>query len=278
MAASDPGVSAAGQHPSILVDGVGLEYTTRTARITGLATQFGLGRGSVQRVTALQDVSFTCRRGEFVGLVGRNGSGKSSLLRIMAGLERPTQGAVYAAATPSLIGVGAALIPVLSGSENITLGCLAMGMTPEQVEEARPGIENLAGLGEAIERPMESYSSGMGARLTFAISRAARPEILLVDEALSTGDATFAQKSREAMDQMLEQAGIIFLVSHAAQTIEDLCTRAIWLDRGRLIMDGPAEDVARKYRWFAHVLAQGDLDKAEGLLMQAREEAQRQFP
>lgn len=262
---------------TVLVDHVGLKYTTRTTSTTGLAARFGVRRARSERVQALDGVSFACEQGEFIGLVGRNGSGKSSLLRVIAGVEAPTMGTVYATSSPTLIGVNAALIRALSGSENITLGCLAMGMTPEQVEQARPGIEELAGIGEAIDRPMESYSSGMTARLTFAISRAARPEILLVDEALSTGDATFAQKSREAMDEMLERAGTIFLVSHAAQTIEELCTRAIWLEQGRVVMDGPAEEVARRYRWFAHVLAEGDQEKARGLVDEAYDEGRRQF-
>lgn len=261
---------------AVLVDHVTLDY--RTTRSTALRGRFGFLRRS-RRITveAVKDVSFAVSQGEFVGLVGRNGSGKSSLLRVVAGLETPTSGAVYSVAQPVLIGVNAALIPALTGAENITLGCLAMGMTPHQAESARPGIEELAGLGEAIHRPMRTYSSGMGARLRFAISRAGSPRVLLIDEALSTGDASFEDRSRAAMDEVLQQAGTVFLVSHAAQTIEKLCTRAIWLDEGRLIMDGPAEEVARKYRWFAHVLAQGDEEKAAGLLADAEREGRRQF-
>lgn len=262
---------------TVLVDGVSLRYTTRTTSTEGWAARFGLRRARTESVCALRNVSFSCHQGEFIGLVGRNGSGKSSLLRTIAGVESPTRGTVYASSTPTLIGVNAVLIQSLSGSENITLGCLAMGMSPEEVEEVRPHIEELAALGTAIDRPMESYSSGMSARLTFAISRAARPEILLVDEALSTGDATFTERSRRAMDEMLDQAGTIFLVSHAAQTIEELCTRAIWMEQGRLVMDGPAREVARRYRWFAHVLAQGDQEKALRLVNDAYLEGRRQF-
>lgn len=238
--------------PSVLVDGVTLEYSFRGGA-----------------VRALDDVVLTVCEGEFVGLVGRNGSGKSSLLRTIAGVETPRRGRVYATSQPMLVGVNAALIGDLTGAENITLGALALGMTPREVEQARPGIEELAGIGDAICRPMRTYSSGMAARLRFAISRAARPDILLVDEALSTGDAAFAERSRRAMDEMLEDSGTVFLVSHAAQTIEELCSRAIWLDEGRVIVDGPAREVARLYRWYAHVLAQGDEKKAAGILADA---------
>ncbi|WP_129656945.1 ABC transporter ATP-binding protein [Rothia halotolerans] len=265
-----------GKETSVLVDSVSLTYQSKTSSPSG-GLLSGLRRGSRTQVQAVKDVSFSVSRGEFVGLVGRNGSGKSSLLRVIAGVEPATSGTVYARSTPTLIGISAALIGEMTGAENITLGCLAMGMSPEQVEDARPGIEELAGLGDAIQRPMNSYSSGMGARLRFAISRAAHPEILLVDEALSTGDAAFSDRSRRAMNDALDDAGTIFLVSHAAQTIEELCSRAIWLEQGRLVMDGSAEEVARKYRWFAHVLAEGDEEKALGLLNDAYAENRRQY-
>lgn len=230
-----------------------------------LAYGKGGGRRSTE-VRALDSVSFTVSSGEFVGVIGRNGSGKSTLLRSIAGLESPTSGRVLATHQPTFIGVNAALIPRLSGRDNITLGCLAMGMTPSETERARTEIEELASIGEAIERPMSTYSSGMAARLKFAISCASRPEILLVDEALSTGDAAFAQRSKVAMESLLEASGAVFLVSHAAQTIEELCSRALWLESGRLIMDGPAVYVARRYRWFAHLLAQGEEARAREVL------------
>jgi teichoic acid transport system ATP-binding protein len=265
------------EETSVLVDSVSLTYKSTSGSSPLGRFRPGQRRARRTEVHAVRDVSFSVGRGEFVGLVGRNGSGKSSLLRVIAGVEPATSGSVYARSTPTLIGVSAALIGEMTGSENITLGCLAMGLSPEEVERARPAVEELAGLGAAIERPMNTYSSGMGARLRFAISRAAHPEILLIDEALSTGDAAFADRSRRAMDEALDDAGTIFLVSHAAQTIEELCTRAIWLEQGRLVMDGPAEEVARQYRWFAHVLAEGDEEKALGLLNDAHAAGRRQY-
>lgn len=220
-------------------------------------------------VSALRGISLTVRSGEFVGIIGRNGSGKSTLLRSLAGLEAPSGGTVLTSTKPVLLGVSAALIPDLTGAQNVKLGALAMGLTPEQADEIFESVVELSALGDAIDLPMRTYSSGMGARLKFAISLAADPSILMIDEALSTGDATFAERSQRAMDDMLERAGTVFLVNHAAQTIENMCSRAIWMERGQVVIDGDAVEVARRYRWFAHNLAQGEEEKAAGLLREA---------
>ena len=220
-------------------------------------------------VSALRGVSFAARSGEFIGVIGRNGSGKSTLLRTLAGLEAPSSGTVLTSSRPVLLGVSAALIPELTGAQNVKLGALAMGLTPDQAEDVFENVVELSALGEAIDLPMKTYSSGMGARLKFAISLAADPSILMIDEALATGDATFMERSKRAMDQMLERAGTVFLVNHAAQTIENMCSRAIWMERGQVVIDGDAVEVARKYRWFAHNLALGKEEKAAGLLRDA---------
>lgn len=228
-----------------------------------------LSRSHMVSVSALRGVSFTVRSGEFVGIIGRNGSGKSTLLRTLAGLEAPSSGTVLTSARPVLLGVSAALMPELTGAQNVTLGALAMGLTPERASEVFDEVVELSALGEAIDLPMRTYSSGMSARLKFAISLAADPSILMIDEALATGDATFAERSKRAMDQLLGQAGTVFLVNHAAQTIESMCSRAIWMERGQVVRDGDAVEVARAYRWFAHNLAQGNDEKAAGLLRDA---------
>ncbi|MFV0407354.1 MAG: ABC transporter ATP-binding protein, partial [Propioniciclava sp.] len=217
----------------------------------------------------LKGVSLIAERHEAVGLVGLNGSGKSTLLRVIAGLEAPQRGTVAARSNPILLGVSAALVGGLSGRENVRLGCLAMGMKPDQAAQALPDIMELSGIGSAINRPMNTYSSGMGARLRFAIAAAARPEILLIDEALSTGDAAFKERSQERMAELRAEAGCVFLVSHAAQTIEEMCTRAIWLHNGHVILNGPAPEVARTYRWYAWNIAKGESDKARTVLRDA---------
>lgn len=228
-----------------------------------------LARRQMVSVAAVRGISLTARSGEFIGIIGRNGSGKSTLLRVLAGLEAPTSGTVLTSARPLLLGVSAALMPELTGAQNVRLGALAMGLTPHQVDAAFDEVVELSALGAAIDLPMRTYSSGMASRLKFAISLAADPSILMIDEALATGDATFAERSRRAMEQMLSKAGTVFLVNHAAQTIEDMCSRAIWMERGRVVIDGDAVAVARRYRWFAHNLAQGDTVKAASLLRAA---------
>ncbi|ARK04622.1 MULTISPECIES: ABC transporter ATP-binding protein [Cellulosimicrobium] len=228
-----------------------------------------LGQQPMVLVRALSGISFVARSGEQIGLVGQNGSGKSTLLRIIAGLERPARGRVLAESTPVLIGVNAALVPDLSGEQNVRLGCLAMGLTPEQTEKAIPDVVELAGLGKSIYLPMKTYSSGMGARLRFAIATAANPHIMLIDEALATGDAAFKERSEARMNRLRENAGTVFLVSHAAQTIEETCTRAIWLNYGRLVLDGPAEDVALRYRKWAWAIAKEKPDEAKKIIEDA---------
>jgi teichoic acid transport system ATP-binding protein len=262
--------------PTVAVQGVKMSYRTpttdarrgRRARVRRALLNV-LGQEPKITVRALSDISFVAHSGEQIGLVGTNGSGKSTLLRIIAGLERPTSGQVLAESTPLLIGVNAALVPDLPGEENVRLGCLAMGLSPAETEKAIPDVIELAGLGRSIYLPMRTYSSGMAARLRFAIATAARPHILLIDEALATGDAAFKERSEARMNQLREDAGTVFLVSHAAQTIEETCTRAIWLNKGRLVLDGDAEDVALRYRKWAWAVAKDNPGEARKVIEDA---------
>lgn len=225
-----------------------------------------VSRVSRTKVHALKNISLTVRQGEHVGLVGSNGSGKSTLLRVIAGVQPPEQGTVLASATPMLLGVNAALMPAMSGRANVRLGLLALGFSPKEIVEVAPRVLELAQIGEAINRPMSTYSSGMGARLRFAIAAASNPEILLIDEALGTGDAAFAERSARTIKRIREQAGTVFLVSHAAQTIEKMCTRAVWLHQGEVITDGDAVLVARTYRQWAWQIAQENPAAAEKVM------------
>lgn len=220
----------------------------------------------ILRIRALRSISFDTYAGEMIGVVGRNGSGKSTLLRCLAGLETPGGGTVEASSQPQLLGVSAAVVPELTGLQNVRLGCLAMGLTPEQTRAATPDIVELSALGAAVHRPMRTYSSGMSARLRFAIAVTARPQILLVDEALSTGDAAFAERSAAAMREVLDQAGTVMLVTHVGALVQELCQRAIWLHDGTLVRDGEAGVVAEQYRWWSWNVSQGEHDKAEEIL------------
>lgn len=269
MVAPDPFTRA-----TVAVQNIHVRYKTPSVdaaerRRGGMAAQVArrvFGQDPQVVVRALSGISLVARSGEQVGIVGQNGSGKSTLLRIIAGLERPARGQVHAVSSPVLVGVNAALVPDLSGIENVRLGCLAMGLTREQAEAAAPDVIDLASLGKSIYLPMKTYSSGMSARLRFAIATAARPHILLIDEALATGDAAFKERSELRMQRMREDAGTVFLVSHAAQTIEETCTRAIWLNHGRLVIDGPAEDIALRYRKWAWAIAKDRPEEARKIL------------
>ncbi|MGO2862714.1 MAG: ATP-binding cassette domain-containing protein [Brevibacterium sp.] len=260
------------QDPNVVAENVQVRYTVNTndpgQRSKGLRriANAAMGRQSQTTVRALRGVNFVAREGEMVGIVGANGSGKSTFLRNVAGVEQPDRGRILVRYQPLLLGVSAALQPALSGSENVRLGCLAMGLSPDEAAEAFDRVVDLSALGAAIHRPMGTYSSGMGARLRFAIALAARPKILLIDEALSTGDATFAERSERAMDELLAEAGTVLLVNHAAKVIQELCTRAVWMHRGEILMNGPAEAVAEKYRWWAWNVAKGKEDIADKLL------------
>ena len=222
-------------------------------------------------VDALKGISFVARAGQSIGILGRNGSGKSTLLRIIAGLETPRSGLVSARSNPVLLGVNAALVPDLSGERNVRLGCLAMGLSRAETEAVLPDIVELAGIGKSIYRPMKTYSSGMASRLRFAIAAASNPDILLIDEALSTGDAAFKERSENKMTQLRQNAGTVFIVNHAAQVIEEMCTRALWLMDGVLIGDGPGPEIAHDYRWWSWNIAKNEPEKAGKILAECRE-------
>ena len=230
----------------------------------GLRARFS-SRPRMVTVQALKRFSLVAGRGESIGIVGRNGSGKSTLMKLISGQFIPSTGSVYASSTPVLLGVNAALVPELPGEHNIVLGCLAMGMSRDQVRERYDSIVELSGLDEAIHLPMRSYSSGMASRLRFAIAASIDPEILLIDEALNTGDAHFADRSRRRMVELRENAGCVFLVSHNLKAVQELCTRALWIDKGELLMDGEPGDVVSAYRAFSAELTKGDPSRAAGI-------------
>jgi teichoic acid transport system ATP-binding protein len=195
-------------------------------------------RPSVREVHAIRGISFVAYRGDAVGVIGRNGSGKSTLLRAIAGLLPAEQGAVYTTGEASLLGVNAALMDDLTGDRNVVLGCLAMGMSRQEVKERYPEIVNFSGVGDFIDLPMRTYSTGMGSRLRFAIAAAKSHDVLLIDEALATGDAEFRVKSHKRIEELRGESGAVFLVAHNLAEIEETCNRVIWLEKGKIVMDG----------------------------------------
>lgn len=264
--AAKPDLNFIHESPAVVIDKVNMTYQT-TSRTREVASEPGAGRFSLKnalgrtktvKVTALKELSLVVEHGQSVGIIGRNGSGKSTLLKLVGGQIPPTSGAVYATSTPVMLGVNAALMPGLSGDQNIALGCLAMGMSHQQIDEKYASIVELSGLDDSIHMPMKSYSSGMSSRLRFAIAASIDPEILIIDEALNTGDAQFKDRTRSRMLELLDLAGTVFLVSHSMSTITELCNRAVWIDQGELISDGDPTDVVRNYRQFTQKLAAGD--------------------
>ena len=249
--------------PTVVCDSVDIVY-----RVNGT----GAGRGSataalnrmlrrkqtekaagVRKVHAVKNVSFVAYKGEAIGLIGTNGSGKSTLLKAVAGLLPVENGAIYTDGQPSLLGVNAALMGDLTGEKNVYLGGLAMGMSREEIKERYQDIVDFSGInekGDFITLPMRTYSSGMGARLRFSIAAAKDHDVLLIDEALATGDASFRMRSEERIRELRERAGTVFLVSHNNKSIRDTCERVLWLERGVLRMDGPTEDVLAEYEAF----------------------------
>ncbi|WP_183091345.1 ABC transporter ATP-binding protein [Streptomyces radicis] len=245
-----------GRTPTVIADDLHIVYRVHGGGGRGTATA-ALRRmirrqpsGRVREVHAVRGVSFVAYHGEAIGLIGTNGSGKSTLLRAIAGLLPAERGRVYTDGQPSLLGVNAALMNDLTGERNVILGGLAMGMTREQIKQRYQSIVDFSGInekGDFISLPMRTYSSGMGARLRFSIAVAKDHDVLMIDEALATGDKKFQKRSEARIRELRSEAGTVFLVSHNNKSIRDTCDRVLWLEKGELIMDGPTEQVLKAY-------------------------------
>lgn len=234
---------------AVVVDDLKITYRTfASGKSAGSGKTLMRKQRGVKKVEALKGVSFAVREGESVGVVGHNGSGKSTLMRAVAGLISPSNGRVYASERPVLLGVNAALLSELPGSDNIMIGGLAMGLSRKEVEAKFDDIVDFSGLAEFIDYPMKTYSSGMSARLRFSIAASVQHSVLLIDEALAVGDKEFREKSEQRIREMREHAGTVFLVSHSMQSIRSTCDRVIWIDHGELKMDGEPNEVIAAYQ------------------------------
>ena len=257
MAAKTNKAAVETRKPVVVVDNAHVVYKVfgTGRKVTGNMARGGLftKKIRVREVHAVKGVSFTIYEGESVGIIGSNGSGKSSLMRAVAGLTPLHSGAVYAFARPSLLGVGAVLLPALSGEKNIILGGLAMGFSKKEIMQKSKAITEFADIEEFIDLPMRTYSSGMSARLRFSIAASRNHDILIIDEALSVGDQQFRKRSEARMREMRETAGTVFLVSHSMQSILDTCSRVIWLEKGVLRMDGDPAEVCAAYNEYTGV-------------------------
>ena len=205
-------------------------------------------RSKTRTIEAVKGVSFDVKVGESVGLIGRNGAGKTSLLEAMTGLLPTSRGEVLVRSRPTFLGVQAVLRSNLTGWRNIHLGLLAQGLNAGEATSLAEEVADFTGLGEFLDMRMETYSSGMKTRLHFAIATAVAPEILLIDEALAVGDKDFRQKSAERLDEHRVAAGTVILVSHNLAEIDRSCSRVMWMEDGRIVADGPAEEVLSAYQ------------------------------
>ena len=207
------------------------------------------GKG-IPNFWAVKGVSFEAHAGETIGVIGTNGSGKSTLLEMVAGLTQPTSGQMTINGSTSIIAIGAGMRPKLTGRANIRLKALMQGMTEKEIEAKMDDIIEFSELGDFIDQPVKSYSSGMKSKLGFAISVYSDADIVIIDEALSVGDPTFTQKSMERTKRFKEEGKTIFFVSHSAAQMRQMADRVIWMHYGDIRMDGPIDEVMPEYERF----------------------------
>ena len=236
------------------LDGVGLTFHVRpqktlTLKEFLLGQMFRPSRDPGVEVRALQEVSLRVTQGDRLGVIGHNGAGKSTLLRLLAGIYPPTAGhMVVEGRISSLFDIALGFEPEANGWENIAYRCYLQGETPRSVRGKRDAIAEFSELGDFLNMPVRYYSAGMMVRLAFSIATAIDPEILLVDEVLSVGDMAFQNKATARMREMMAKAHLMVLVSHDLGSVSRLCNRIVWMDHGRPMMVGPADEVIAAYR------------------------------
>ena len=242
--ASAPASGEAISAPVIEVRNVSLSYRR------GMRLGDWLGRARRQEFKALDDVSLELREGEVLGLIGRNGSGKSTMGMLLAGILEPDAGRVERHGRVQLLSLGVGFNNELSGRENVQVNASLLGLSRKQVAEHLDEIVAFAEIGDFIDEPMRTYSAGMRSRLAFAIATVIKPDVLILDEVLSTGDDSFRRKAETRMREMKGKAKCVVMVSHSGNQIRKLCTRVVWLEKGHLILDGKPKQVMPEYEAF----------------------------
>jgi len=238
--------------PAIVAQDLGKMFRLHKGSTSSLRSVLGgLSSASYEEFWAVRGVSLTVPRGSMVGIIGRNGSGKSTLLRMLCGVYQPTEGRVEVRGRiTALLELGAGFHNELTGRDNIYMNAAVVGIEREKVDDVLDDIVALADIGDFIDSPVEVYSSGMRARLGFAVSVYLDPEILLADEIISVGDVGFAKHCTQHMQRMRSEGVTIGLVAHNLGIMENMCDQVVWLHQGRLMADGDPTDVVREYRDF----------------------------
>lgn len=221
-------------------------YNKNSEKILDLISPRGYGKSFY----ALQDISFDANEGDVVGIIGVNGSGKSTLSNIIAGVVPPTSGTVTVRGETALIAIASGLKGELTGRENIELKCLMLGFNKKEIQKLTPNIIEFADIGDFIDQPVKTYSSGMRSRLGFAISIHIDPDILIIDEALSVGDQTFAEKCLDQMNEFKASGKTIFFISHSIGQMKRFCEKALWIQYGHVNGYGLMKDIMPQYEAF----------------------------
>ncbi|GGL42550.1 teichoic acids export ABC transporter ATP-binding subunit TagH [Sporolactobacillus putidus] len=221
-------------------------YSKNSEKILDLISPKSFGKSFY----ALQDISFEANKGDVIGIIGVNGSGKSTLSNIIAGVVPPTSGTITVRGETALIAIASGLKGELTGRENIELKCLMLGFNKNEIKELTPDIIEFADIGDFIDQPVKTYSSGMRSRLGFAISIHIDPDVLIIDEALSVGDQTFAEKCLDKMNEFKKSGKTIFFISHSIGQMKQFCEKALWIQYGRIDDYGLMKDVMPKYEAF----------------------------
>ncbi|HEX5397135.1 MAG TPA: ABC transporter ATP-binding protein [Candidatus Limnocylindria bacterium] len=247
---TDP-VSGRPMGHAIRVDDLGVRYNLRFNRKKSMQRTLSqvLSREPVEQFWALRHVSLRVTRGESLAVIGPNGAGKSTLLQVLAGIIRPSEGVIDVRGHVSgLLTLGAGFDQELTGRENILLGGAFLGLDDAVARELLPGVVEYADLGDFIDAPLKAYSAGMRARLGFAIATSVDPDILLLDEVLATGDATFRAKSKERVLELVGGAKAVVLVTHDMTWVREYCNRALLIEKGHVVIEGEPEEVVATHQ------------------------------
>ncbi|MDR1826042.1 MAG: ABC transporter ATP-binding protein [Bifidobacteriaceae bacterium] len=263
LSGSDAPKAAAGasvapaEPPAVVVEDLSITYRTTFEKVPTLKSaivRLGRGEKAVREVHAIQHLSFEVPVGTSLGIIGANGAGKSTLMRAIAGILAPSSGRIEVRGRiSSLLALGVGFNSKLTGRENVMLGGLAQGMSRAQVEERAEQIAEFADIGEFMDMPVITYSSGMHARLAFSVGVHMDPDILMIDEALSAGDAQFKVKAAAKMQELMDSARAMFLVSHALGSIKEMCNDCLWLHKGKLMKHAEPEECIAAYTKFLEV-------------------------